>query len=101
MSGRNRPTAGRPWSRSSPRRSSRPRSMAWARRIGVEPKEVHIRPMSRKWGSCSTAGRLDPGFGAADESAELPQASDRARAAPPEGSQSWEAVQGAAEGLSG
>lgn len=31
---------------------------AWAKRIGVEPKEVHIRPMSRKWGSCSSAGRL-------------------------------------------
>ena len=31
---------------------------AWAERIGVEPKEVHIRPMTRKWGSCSTAGRL-------------------------------------------
>jgi predicted metal-dependent hydrolase len=27
---------------------------AWAERIGVEPKQVHIRPMSRKWGSCST-----------------------------------------------
>ena len=31
---------------------------AWARRIGVEPKEVHIRPMKRKWGSCSTNGRV-------------------------------------------
>lgn len=31
---------------------------AWAKRIGVEPKEIHIRPMSRKWGSCSSAGRL-------------------------------------------
>ena len=31
---------------------------AWAKRIEVEPKEVHIRPMTRKWGSCSTAGRL-------------------------------------------
>ena len=31
---------------------------AWARRIKVEPKQIHIRPMSRKWGSCSTAGRL-------------------------------------------
>jgi predicted metal-dependent hydrolase len=31
---------------------------AWAKRIRVEPKEVHIRPMSRKWGSCSTAGRV-------------------------------------------
>lgn len=31
---------------------------AWARRIGVKPKEIHIRPMARKWGSCSTNGRL-------------------------------------------
>jgi predicted metal-dependent hydrolase len=31
---------------------------AWAKRIGVEPKEVHIRPMNRKWGSCSTNGRV-------------------------------------------
>jgi predicted metal-dependent hydrolase len=31
---------------------------AWARRIGVEPKEVHLRPMKRKWASCSSNGRL-------------------------------------------
>lgn len=31
---------------------------AWAKRIGVRPKEIHIRPMKRKWGSCSTHGRL-------------------------------------------
>lgn len=31
---------------------------AWAERIGVAPKELHIRPMTRKWGSCSTSGRL-------------------------------------------
>lgn len=31
---------------------------AWCVRIGVEPKEVHIRPMTRKWGSCSTTGRV-------------------------------------------
>lgn len=31
---------------------------AWARRIGVEPKEIRIRAMKRKWGSCSTSGRL-------------------------------------------
>lgn len=31
---------------------------AWSKRIKVEPKEVHIRPMKRKWGSCSTAGRV-------------------------------------------
>ncbi len=31
---------------------------AWAKRIGVEPKEIHIRPMTKKWGSCSSNGRL-------------------------------------------
>ena len=31
---------------------------AWARRIGVEPKEIQIRPMKRKWASCSSKGRL-------------------------------------------
>lgn len=30
----------------------------WARLIGVEPHQVHIRPMKRKWGSCSTSGRV-------------------------------------------
>ncbi|HOE14249.1 MAG TPA: M48 family metallopeptidase [Candidatus Saccharicenans sp.] len=30
----------------------------WAKRIGVEPKEVRLRPMKRKWGSCSSLGRL-------------------------------------------
>jgi len=31
---------------------------AWARRIGVTPREIHIRPMKRKWASCSSRGRL-------------------------------------------
>jgi predicted metal-dependent hydrolase len=31
---------------------------SWAKRIGVEPREIHIRPMTRKWGSCSTSGRV-------------------------------------------
>lgn len=33
---------------------------AWARRIGVEDrlKEIHVRPMRRKWASVSTQGRL-------------------------------------------
>jgi predicted metal-dependent hydrolase len=31
---------------------------AWASIMKVEPKEVHVRPMVRKWGSCSTAGRV-------------------------------------------
>jgi predicted metal-dependent hydrolase len=31
---------------------------AWAVRIGVDVKEVHIRPMRRKWASCSSQGRV-------------------------------------------
>ena len=31
---------------------------AWAQRIGVQPREIRLRPMKHKWGSCSTAGRL-------------------------------------------
>ena len=30
----------------------------WADRIGVEPKEIHVREMKRKWASCSSRGRL-------------------------------------------
>jgi predicted metal-dependent hydrolase len=40
------------------RRSFRAQVESWARRIGVEPREVHIRPITRKWGSCSTSGRV-------------------------------------------
>lgn len=28
----------------------------WAKRIRVNPKAVHIRPMKKKWASCSTKG---------------------------------------------
>ncbi len=31
---------------------------AWAERIGVQPVEIHVRPMRRKWASCSSRGRL-------------------------------------------
>lgn len=31
---------------------------AWAARIAVQVREIHIRPMTRKWASCSTSGRL-------------------------------------------
>lgn len=30
----------------------------WARRIGVTPRKICIRPMKRKWASCSSQGRL-------------------------------------------
>jgi len=32
--------------------------MFWAKRLGVEPTEIRIRDMKRKWASCSSAGRL-------------------------------------------
>ncbi|WPD18667.1 MULTISPECIES: M48 family metallopeptidase [Thermaerobacter] len=32
--------------------------LAWARRIGVAPREIHVRPMKKKWASCSSKGRL-------------------------------------------
>lgn len=31
---------------------------SWAARIGVTPKRVQIQRLTRKWASCSTAGRL-------------------------------------------
>ncbi len=31
---------------------------AWAERIGVEPRTITLRPMKRKWSSCSTKGNL-------------------------------------------
>ena len=31
---------------------------SWAKRLGVNPSEVHVRQMTRKWGSCSTSGRV-------------------------------------------
>ncbi|HOV91007.1 MAG TPA: M48 family metallopeptidase [Syntrophorhabdaceae bacterium] len=30
----------------------------WANEIGVTPKEVHLKKMTRKWASCSSKGRL-------------------------------------------
>lgn len=30
----------------------------WSQRIGVNPVEVHIRQMNRKWASCSSRGRI-------------------------------------------
>lgn len=31
---------------------------AWAALMRVEPAVVHVRRMTRKWGSCSTTGRV-------------------------------------------
>jgi hypothetical protein len=32
--------------------------MDWAGEVGVQPKEIQIRKMKKKWASCSSKGRL-------------------------------------------
>lgn len=32
--------------------------MSWAKRIGIQPKEIYLRPLKNKWASCSSKGRL-------------------------------------------
>jgi predicted metal-dependent hydrolase len=32
--------------------------ISWAKHIGVEPREIRLRPMKSKWASCSSNGRL-------------------------------------------
>jgi predicted metal-dependent hydrolase len=39
----------------------------WAEDIGVSPKEVHLRKMTRKWASCSSKGRLTFSYDLLDE----------------------------------
>jgi predicted metal-dependent hydrolase len=34
------------------------RAMEWAARLNVKPRVVQVRAMTRKWGSCSTAGTI-------------------------------------------
>jgi hypothetical protein len=43
---------------------------AWAKMVGVEPKEIHIRKMRRKLGSCSSKGRLTFDVSLLDKSEE-------------------------------
>ena len=31
---------------------------AWADKIGIRPKRIEVRKLTRKWASCSTSGRL-------------------------------------------
>ena len=34
----------------------RERVASWAQRLNVQPRQVRVQHMTRKWGSCSTAG---------------------------------------------
>ena len=51
-------TTWRPLEETVPAELFRAEVAAWARRLGVEPRDVQIRPMKRKWASCSSKGRL-------------------------------------------
>lgn len=41
-----------------PRETLRDRVEYWKRRLRVRPQRVRVRPMTRKWGSCSTSGTV-------------------------------------------
>ena len=34
----------------------RERVASWAQRLNVQPRQVRVQQMTRKWGSCSAAG---------------------------------------------
>ena len=42
----------------------------WAEDLLVNPKEIHVRPMSRKWASCSSRGRLTFSYALLNEAQE-------------------------------
>lgn len=55
---RERVREGKPLAKAVSKDDFRAEVQDWAERIKVEPKEIHVRPMTKKWGSCSTSGRL-------------------------------------------
>jgi hypothetical protein len=44
---------------------------SWAERLQVNPREIHVREMTRKWGSCSTSGRVTFDLGLLRQHAEF------------------------------
>lgn len=49
------PTLRKAWNS---RKEFKARVMDWARKLDVDAHSIYVRPMSRKWASCSTAGTL-------------------------------------------
>ncbi len=47
-----------PLEESLPQEIFRAEVRAWAERIGVQPVSITLRPMKRKWASCSSKGNL-------------------------------------------
>ena len=44
--------------KSRPAQALKRRAVAWAARLRVNPRTIRIQDMSRKWGSCSSAGTV-------------------------------------------
>jgi hypothetical protein len=42
-----------------------------AEEMSVSPKEIHVRPMRRKWASCSSKGRLTFAYALLSEPADV------------------------------
>lgn len=43
----------------------------WAEEIGVKPKEIQVRPMTKKWASCSSRGRLSFSYEVLNQPSEV------------------------------
>ncbi|GAG44411.1 unnamed protein product [marine sediment metagenome] len=43
----------------------------WSDKVGVKPKEIHIRKMKKKWASCSGRGRLTFAISLLEEPKEM------------------------------
>jgi len=66
-----RPNNWVPLERAVPRELFKAEVKVWADRLDVEPREVHIRSMKRKWGSSSTNGRVTFDTGLLQQHAEF------------------------------
>lgn len=72
-----------------------------AKKMKVEPKEVHLRPMTTKWGSCSTAGRATFDLGLLAQPAEFRKEVIVHELLHLQSAESRQALQGVAEGVHG
>ena len=49
----------------------RERVASWARRLNVQPRQVRVQQMTRKWGSCSAAGIVTLAADLADQDSDF------------------------------
>ena len=53
------------------REAMRERVASWAQRLNVQPRQVRVQQMTRKWGSCSTAGIVTLAADLADQDSDF------------------------------